>query len=156
MKAKFCHHHGVGGSADMDGTAADHARAAALAASVAADGVLVAEARDVAADDEVEALWCAWDAAHEAHYGVALSDSRDTEYRSLADSGAIPTELSSELAVSHGADDCKTLREWSDTAVALRAALFGPDDSEEAITDIWDTHRSEAPGCSAFETDTDT
>ena len=135
----------------MDGTASDHARAAALAASVAADAVLVAEVRDVAADDEVEALWCAWDAAHEAHYGVPLSDSRDTEYRSLADSDAIPAELSSELSVSHGAGDCKTLREWSDTAVSLRAALFGPDESEEAIAELWDTHRHEVPGCPAFE-----
>ena len=125
-----------------------------MAASVAADTVLGAAVRDVAADDEVEALWCAWDAAHEAHYGVPLSDSRDTEYRSLADSDAIPTELNSELAVSHGAGGCKTLREWSDTAVALRAALFGPDESEEAVAELWDTHRSEAPGCAAFYTDT--
>ena len=149
-KAQFCHHHG-GGNAAVNTAAADHARAAAMAASAAADTTLVVDGRDVAADDEVEALWCAWDAAHEAHYGVPLSDSRDTEYRSLADSDAIPAELSSELAVSHGAGDCKTLREWSDTAVALRAALFGPDESEETITELWDAHRSEVPGCDAFE-----
>ena len=150
VKAPLCHHHGDG-SAAVGGTSNDHARAAALAASVAAEAGLVAEVRDIAADDEVEALWCAHDIAHESHYGVALSDSRDAEHKWLADSESIQTELSSELAVSHGAGDCKTLREWSDTVIALRAALFGPDESEEAIAELWDTHRHEVPGCHAFE-----
>lgn len=108
------------------------------------------EMRDVAADDEVESLWCAYEAAHESHFGVAVSETRDAQYGWIAEPDAIAATLSEELAVAHGAESCETLMKWSKSAAALRAALFDPPDGDDPVDSLWEMHRTETPGCAAF------
>ena len=135
---------------DRSGSLSAHMPVAETAAASDASASGDREMRDVAADDEVESLWCAYEAAHESYFGVASSDTRDAEYGWIAEPDAITATLSEELAVAHGAESCETLMKWSNSAVALRAALFDPTGADDTIDSFWETHRTETPGCAAF------